>query len=44
MDIIKRMPREVLIEFLKLLAAYERRELVRVMQEKREQEQLGRLH
>jgi hypothetical protein len=44
MEAIKRMPREVLLEFLKLLAGYERRELERVMQAWREAERLGRLH
>jgi hypothetical protein len=44
MEAIKRMPREVLLEFLKLLAGYERRELERVMRERREAERLGRLH
>jgi hypothetical protein len=44
MEAIKRMPREVLLEFLKLLAGYERRELERVMREWREAGRLGRLH
>jgi hypothetical protein len=45
MDVIKRMPREmVLQEFIYLLAAYERRELERVMQERREAERRGRLN
>jgi hypothetical protein len=35
MEAIKRMPREVLLEFLKLLAGHERRELERVMREGR---------
>jgi hypothetical protein len=44
MDAIKRMPREGLLEFLKLLAGYERRELERVMQERCEAERQGQLH
>ena len=44
MEAIKKMPRDVLLEFMKLLAAYERRELERVMRERREAERAGHLH
>jgi hypothetical protein len=44
MEAIKRMPREVLLEFLKLLAGYERRELERIMQARQEAERQGGLH
>ena len=44
MEAIKRMPRDVLQEFMKLPAGYEHREHQRIMQERREAEQLGRLH
>jgi hypothetical protein len=44
MEAIKRISRVVLLEFMRLLAAYERRQLERVMQERLETERFKQLH